>query len=135
MKKLLLFTMLLATIAISSCSKDSAKPTLVGKWKVASSISKLGTSSDTYIGLPADYFDFKSNGILEYFVDGIEDTLEYTISGNTVTIEFTTISPINGNIVNSQQTYTLTLTATTATLYFTELSNGVRYESTINLKK
>ncbi len=121
MKKLLLFTMLLATIAISSCSKDSAKPTLVGKWKFVSMIYKSGTTTDSYIGLPADYLDFKSNGVLESYVDGQTGTTQYTISGNTVTID--------------TEVYTLSLAATTATLYFTELSNGVRYETTINLKK
>jgi hypothetical protein len=122
MKKLLLFTMLLASISISSCSKDSAKPTLVGKWKYVSTVLKFGATTESIIGLPGDYLDFKSNGILEFNVAGDTDTMPYTINGNKVTLDNT-------------KEYTLTLTATTATLYFTELINGVRDEATINLKK
>ena len=122
MKKLLLFTMLLATIAISSCSKDSAKPTLVGKWKFVSTVSKYGTTTENIMGLPGDYLDFKSNGILEFNVAGDTGTMPYSINGNKVTLD------------NAEE-FTLTLSATTATLYSTELTNGVRYEQTINLKK
>ena len=95
---------------------------MVGKWKYVSTVLKFGATTESIIGLPGDYLDFKSNGILEFNVDGDMGTMPYTINGNKVTLDNT-------------EEYTLTLTATTATLYSTELINGVRDEATINLKK
>ena len=127
MKKLLLFAMLFATVTMTSCSKSASSTstpatlTLVGKWKLVGYISKAGTTTDTYVGKAADYVDFKSNGTVETFIDGETHNTPYTISGS--------------NLILDGETYTIGLAATTASLYYSALENGTRYETTINLKK
>ena len=119
--------MLFATVTMASCSKSASSTstpatlTLVGKWKLVSYISKAGTTTDTYVGKAADYVDFKSNGIAEAFVDGETTNTPYSIGGS--------------NLILDGQTYTIGLAANTASLYYSALENGTRYEETINLKK
>ena len=119
--------MLFATVTITSCSKSASSTstpatlTLVGKWKLVGYISKAGTTTDTYVGKAADYVDFKSNGTVETFIDGETNNTPYTISGS--------------NLILDGETYTIGLAATTASLYYSALENGTRYETTINLKK
>ncbi len=122
MKKLLLFAMLLATVAMTSCSKSSSKPTLVGKWKLTSYVYKVGTFTETYTGLSGDYMDFKSNGIVETNLDGDKTTADYSIEGSNVTVDGLTYSITN-------------LTTSAATLYYAEGSGSNRLETTINLRK
>ncbi len=121
MKKLLLFAMLLATVAMTSCSKSSSTPTLVGKWKLTSYVYKVGTFTETYTGVAADYVEFKSNGTAISFIDGETRNSSYTISGSNLNMD--------------GQTYSISLSSSTATLYYTELVSGTRYEETINLRK
>ena len=122
MKKLLLFAMLLSTAVMTSCSKDSAKPTLVGKWKIVSLVYKTAIYNDSYIGLANDYFDFKSNGNLETSLNGATGTQSYTINGSNVTID--------------GQTFSIsTLTTSATTLYSTQGIGIAKIEVTYNLKK
>lgn len=122
MKKLLLFAMLLSTVVMTSCSKDSAKPTLVGKWKIVSLVYKTAIYNDSYIGLANDYFDFKSNGNLETSLNGATGTQSYTINGSNVTID--------------GQTFSIsTLTTSATTLYSTQGIGIAKIEVTYNLKK
>ncbi len=121
MKKLLLFAMLLATVAMTSCSKSSSSPSLVGKWKVVNLISSSSGYTDTYTGVSTDYVEFKTNGTAISFIDGETRNSAYTISGS--------------NLIMDGQTYSISLSSSTATLYYTELVSGTRYEETINLRK
>lgn len=122
MKKLLLFAMLLATVAMTSCSKSSSSPTLVGKWKFVSYVSKEGSNTtNSIIGESADYLDFKSNGTLESYIGGQTSTTAYTISGSNVSFD--------------GQTYTVAVASTTATLSYTGYVGSLRIEEVINLKK
>jgi hypothetical protein len=122
MKKLLLFAMLLATVAMTSCSKSSSSASLVGKWKFVSYVSKEGSVTTTNLtGGSADYMDFKSNGTLETFIGGQTGNLAYSISGSNVTFD--------------DITYKFAVSSTTATLTYSEVINGVRYEDVINLRK
>jgi hypothetical protein len=122
MKKILLFVMLLATVAMTSCSKDSAKPTLVGKWNLISYVYKSATFTETIDGSTGDFMDFKKNGKLEFRFDGETETIDYTISDSKVTFDGTTFSITN-------------LTSSAVTLYNTEGSGSNKVEMTINLKK
>jgi hypothetical protein len=122
MKKLLLFAMLLTTVTMNSCSKDAAKLTLVGKWKIVNLIYKTSTFNDTYNGLANDYFDFKSNGNLETSLDGDIVIQPYSINGSNVTIDGETFS-------------ISTLTTSATTLYYTQGTGSSKIEATYNLKK
>lgn len=123
MKKLLLFAMLLATVAMTSCSKSSSStPTLVGKWKVVNSISISSGYTNTYTGVSADYVEFKTNGTVTSFVDGELTTTSYSVSGTNAVID-----DVDYSIT--------TLTTSAATLYHTEGSGSSRYQVTINLRK
>ena len=115
--------MLLATVAMTSCSKSSSStPTLVGKWKFVSYVSKEGSNTTNNItGTSADYLDFKSNGTLESFISGQTSNTAYTISGSNVSFD--------------GQTYTVSLASTTATLSYTGYVGSLRIEEIINLKK
>ena len=57
MKKILLFAILLSTVVMTSCSKDSANPTLVGKWQLVSYDYKIGTISAPINVTAADYVE------------------------------------------------------------------------------
>jgi hypothetical protein len=122
MKKILLFVMLLATVAMTSCSKDSAKPTLVGKWKFVSVVYKSANFSETINGSTGDYMDFKKDGKLEFRFQGETETIDYTISGSKVLFDGSTYSITN-------------LTSSAASLYNTEGSGSDKFEQTVNLKK
>ena len=122
MKKILLFVMLLATVAMTSCSKDSAKPTLVGKWNLISYVYKSAAFTETIDGSTGDFMDFKKNGKLEFRFDGETETIDYTISDSKVTFDGTTFSITN-------------LTSSAVTLYNTEGSGSNKVEQTINLRK
>ena len=77
----------LVNLIFSSCKKDTPI-TLFGKWNIVSMITKQdGVITDNYAGLPADYIDFKSSGIVEFFSDGDLDKYHYVISGTTVKID------------------------------------------------
>jgi hypothetical protein len=122
MKKLLLFAMVLATVAMTSCSKSSSTPTLVGKWNIASLVTSASGYTDTYTGVSTDYADFKSNGTVTTFVDGELSTSSYSVSGT--------------NAVIDGVDYTITtLTTSAATLYHTEGTGSSRFQVTINLRK
>lgn len=122
MKKLLLFAMLFATVAMTSCSKSASSPTLVGKWKLVSYVSKEGsTTTFNYTGVAADYMDFKTNGTVETYLSGSSGTSDYTLNGSKLVLD--------------GQTYNVSLTSTTATLTYSELVGNVRYEEIVNLKK
>ena len=122
MKKILLFVMLLATVAMTSCSKDSVKPTLVGKWKFVSLVYKSANFSETLNGSTGDYMDFKKDGTLEFRFQGETETIDYTISGSKVLFDGSTYSITN-------------LTSSAASLYNTEGSGSDKFEQTVNLKK
>jgi hypothetical protein len=122
MKKILLFVMLLATVAMTSCSKDSVKPTLVGKWKLVSLVYKSANFSETINGSTGDYMDFKKDGTLEFRFQGETETIDYTISGSKVLFDGSTYSITN-------------LTSSAASLYNTEGSGSDKFEQTVNLKK
>ena len=122
MKKLLLFAMVLATVAMTSCSKSSSTPTLVGTWKVVNLVSSSSGYTDTYTGVAADYVEFKTNGTVTSFVDGELTTTSYSVSGT--------------NAVIDGVDYTITtLTTSAATLYHTEGTGSSRFQVTINLRK
>ena len=127
------FFIVLAMLALlnstfTSCKKDavttSSPITLVGKWKLISSIEKKnGVVTSTYTGLPTDYIDFKVNGLVEDSQNGvITQEGSYSISGNTVTVA--------GNML-----YTLTLNATNCTMIHTEVQAGVTIDMITNLQK
>ena len=122
MKKLLLFAMLLSTVAMTSCSKSSSSPSLVGKWKVVNLVSSSSGYTDTYTGLSSDYVEFKTNGTVTSFVDGELTTTSYSVSGTNAVIDGVDYS-------------ITTLTTSAATLYHTEGSGSSRYQVTINLRK
>lgn len=114
--------MLLATVAMTSCSKSSSSPTLVGKWKVVSLVYKTSTFSDTYTGLTGDYMDFKTNGYVESSLDGDLITYTYSINGSNV-------------IIDGDNFAITTLTTSAATLYYTQGTGSSKIEATYSLKK
>ena len=122
MKKLLLFAMLLSTVVMTSCSKDSANPTLVGKWQFVSYDYKIGTISAPMNVTAADYVEFKTNGTVLTNISGQSKSVPYSINGSNVTID--------GDL------YTITtLTSSNATLYNTSGTGISKIEVTIILKK
>ena len=122
MKKILLFAMLLSTVVMTSCSKDSAKPTLVGKWQLVSYDYKIGTISAPINVTAADYVEFKTNGTVLTNISGQSKSVPYSINGSNVTID--------GDL------YTITtLTSSNATLYITSGTGSSKSEETITLKK
>ena len=130
MKKLLLFAMLLSTVVMTSCSKDSANPTLVGnanptlvgKWQLVSYDYKIGTISAPINITAADYVEFKTNGTVLTSISGESKSVPYSINGSNVTID--------------GELYSITtLTSSNATLYNTSGTGISKIEVTIILKK
>ena len=58
------------TVVMTSCSKDSANPTLVGKWQLVSYDYKIGTISAPINITAADYVEFKTNGTVLTSISG-----------------------------------------------------------------
>ena len=126
MKKLLLFSMLLATVAMTSCKKETAAPTLVGNWKIESvSITSSG-NTEKVAGVAADFFNFKTDGTYEILFSKLSGTGTYKINGSKVTI---TTSGVD-QFFDIQK-----LTATEATLYYSDATGSSKLEATYNLKK
>ncbi len=121
-KKLLLFAMLLSTVVMTSCSKDSANPTLVGKWQFVSYDYKIGTISAPMNVTAADYVEFKTNGTVLTSISGQSKSVPYSINGSNVTID--------GELYSIS-----TLTSSNATLYNTSGTGISKIEVTIILKK
>lgn len=114
--------MLLSTVVMTSCSKDSAKPSLVGKWQLVSYVYKIGTFSAPINGTAADYVEFKTNGTVVTSISGQSTSVPYSINGSNVTID--------GELYNIT-----TLTSSNATLYNTSGTGISKIEITITLKK
>lgn len=122
MKKLLFIALAIMVLALNACKKDAAAPTLVGKWKIATVILKAGTTSTTYTGTATDYADFKVTGKVELsLMDKLTET-PYTIVANTVTID--------GQIFEIRN-----LSGSNASLYYSTVVDGAKFEETINLSK
>src|ERR1700733_11935532 len=77
---------------LAGCKKDSDKsaaPMLVTKWNLVTDYTANHLAQmNMYIGVPGDYFDFRSNGKC-YIKEGSQyDTLSYAItSDTTITIQ------------------------------------------------
>lgn len=76
---------------LASCNKSGDAGTLVAKWNLVNdSIADggaYGITQTNYIGVPGDYFDFRTNGKL-YIKEGtFYDTMAYHVAdGNSVII-------------------------------------------------
>ena len=122
MKKLLSIALAIMVLTLNACNKESAAPTLVGKWKISTVILKSGTISTTYNGKTTDYADFKVTGKVELLFEGNLTETPYKITGNTVTID--------------SQVYEIrNLSAGSVSLYYSEVVSGTKLEETINLIK
>jgi len=104
--KIIVFLLLIIS-GIISCKKttlndhNSKSSTLLqGKWKlrndsafVAGNFSSTGSN---YIGLPTDYYDFRSNGVLYVKTGTYIDTASYTLLPDTkVELRFYTYRGLN----------------------------------------
>lgn len=93
-KTSLAFLMLtIALLASVSCKKESTQQTpanqvqMTGKWKFQSMVVNdfySGASHvTTYPGNPTDYFDFRTDGKVYYYIFGIEDSTVYGKIGDS----------------------------------------------------
>jgi len=107
----------LAFPLLTGCKKDTNKnttPTLVAKWNLVTDYTANHLAQvNTYIGVPGDYFDFRSNGKC-YIKEGSQyDTLTYAITSDT-TISIQPFA-INNAAYYSGKSNPLTLHAATIT--------------------
>ena len=102
MKRHLIIISLL--IIFFSCKKNSSKPATVsvtdadlqGKWRLISE-TRSGTYNNTsYIGLPTDFLEYKSDGKAYSFIQG-QNGLIYSYNLNTIenTLNFMYIAHLN----------------------------------------
>jgi hypothetical protein len=91
MKAKILMIAALFFILLAGCKKDNtmgAAPTIVSKWNLVTDYTANHLAqTNTYTGVPGDYFDFRPNGKC-YIKEGSQyDTLTYAItSDSTMTI-------------------------------------------------
>lgn len=92
-KTILVFATMLIFI---SCNKDEDRPVSVeqmvqGKWKINSikeeDSGSIPPYSNTYPGLPDDYVDFRTDGNVYWYSDGIYDTFTYRVVNDQYIIE------------------------------------------------
>jgi hypothetical protein len=102
---------------LAGCKKDNHKnatPVLVAKWNLVTDYTANHLAqTNTYTGVPEDYFDFRSNGKC-YIKEGNQyDTLTYAITSDTTI----SIHPFafNNAAYYSSQSNPLTLHAATIT--------------------
>jgi hypothetical protein len=135
MKTKILLIVLLISMGIIACKKESTAPVstqdrISGKWKLESTVSNdfySGTSHiNTYTGTAADYADFRNDGKVYSFVNNNYDTAAYGI-----------ISDTKMWIENSTDTFDiLTLTDANLKIYRKETYNATEYyESTTTMKR
>jgi hypothetical protein len=129
MKKIL-FSIAIATLALTACKKDKDKPaSLVNKWSVADThiveiVSGLVFFEDRYTGVAADYLDFRSDNKLYSSIDGSSDVVPYQLVGTDKVV-------IDGDTFLIQS-----LTLNSVRLYMRDPATGNTYiEATVNLKR
>lgn len=115
MKKLLFIFCLLSPLVGISQIHNNKKSSLLkiqieGKrWQIQNqsfaSHDINGTDIDSISGLPGDYIDFKSNGLVYTFFDGKYDTMEYKLIGKDSISFGDTPFLITKNGLNSIQLY------------------------------
>jgi hypothetical protein len=133
------YNLLIALLVFScfaSCKKsgDSGPVTLVGKWSLVNDSTAYGgplalpLTKTNYVGVPGDYFDFRTDGKL-YIKEGSKyDTLAYnTASGDSVII--------NAFNYNKNPSIIKPLTANNATISNTFIVFEIYYFRIVNLKK
>jgi hypothetical protein len=133
---------------IISCSKSSGSPqgdaqgsNLIGKWSVVNDTianvnnyyfleGGIGYEPDpgNYIGSPADYYDFRSTGIVYVHENGFTDSSGYQLIGDTILVIPAKIEFDSASIIS--------LTANSATIRGIQHSpNGGQITETLFLKK
>ncbi|MBO9201297.1 MULTISPECIES: DUF5018 domain-containing protein [Niastella] len=122
-----------------TCAIADSATMLLGKWSIIrDSVTNDGNFvmvegyplPGVYFGVPADYYEFLSNGTLNiHEVGHTGNDFKYHLVPNS-RLYFDYLSPIYNDA------YILTLTFNRATIFWTQRSgNGGRYTRTIDLKK
>src|SRR6185312_13691137 len=97
MKRHKLFFVLFALGLLTHCKKDKptvTPATLVAKWNLVTDYtSNHLAETNTYTGVPGDYFDFRADGKCYVKEGGHYDTLSYALKNDTTI----TISPFAYN--------------------------------------
>lgn len=93
-----LILLIITTTLVVSCKKhNNPTPiaTLQHKWHVVS----LNGEAFRYVGKPADYWDFRSNGTLIQSLNGTNDTVQYTLDNTGKVLNISTFAfSITANI-------------------------------------
>src|SRR5215213_8700419 len=126
----IMFSIIIAALAITACKKDKGKPaSLVNKWSVANThivevLNGTVLYEDNYTGVAADYLDFRNDNKLYSSIDGSSDVVPYQLVGTDKVV-------IDGDTFLIQ-----TLTANSVKLYMKDPATGNTYtEATVNLKR
>lgn len=97
-----LFLFMIVSSLVLSCSKDNqpSKSTfatrqfdqnlIIGKWaissisSIANSTAKVPSFESKYTGKKGDYYEFKADGSVKVWQDGIEYNSKYTVNKNQI---------------------------------------------------
>ncbi len=133
MKKLILYTAIITTFVMAACKKNVDKPpvgSLQNKWGIVSLNFQeveggVTVGSFNYIGVEADYIDFRNENKVYSIIDGSVNTSAYHILNN------------NKVMIDVADTLNLlSLTSTSVKLYNKDYTDVNSYdEITINLKR
>ena len=136
MKPFLIILITLISLELVSCKKDAAV-SIMGKWNLVSDAitSGIGPNVKTYsyAGVPGDYFDLRTDGMLYIKEASSLDTLSYTLlPDNKITIaSFGWV--INGVSVESD---IVMLSSTHVSIHVPNINNpGGIYERTVSLNR
>jgi hypothetical protein len=131
MKKIILTGAVLLAL-FTGCKKDkedkqTTAELVSGKWSVSKVFTREmynnNLSEFTYTGVPADYFDFKADGMLERNYDGDKDIVPYQIQGDTAIL------------IDGIKVKIMTLNRSELTLQDKQTSSNNYFEDIYELKK
>ncbi len=137
MRSTLSTVLTLFVVLITSCDKDAASATILGKWNLINDSKFIGVGINNhpvnYTGQTGDYFDFRTDGNLYIKEGAVLDTLPYTLTSDTTILILSFGIILNGtpeiSSIKDLSAHSTTINAPVA------ITPGGQFGRTVNLNR